>query len=1244
MCGVVLAAANASAAPDYFSRELESRRQRFEREGGKPQAVVPLLDVLELWELLPDRAPIVQFLDEAAASAKARPDVRARAAFLRSLAYDRQGHEAEAQKTRAALGMITRWWMVGPFDNEGKAGHAAVYPPERELATASAIDPKATFEGKDRPVAWRLLPEISTSGMVPLDAVLRPDSQVTAYLTVAVRSSRAQKIAVRAGSTGAIKVWVDGRLALDDDVYRPIRFDQDAGPAELAAGWNRVTVKLSSGESGGARLFLRLSQPNGAPLDGVELSTELARLAEAPRPKANPAAKPERAFAGAVAHLGRELQALAKKSPRDAQLLSDWGTYLRALTPEDPEQHHAEEVLADAARLAPSAAAFLRLAQAQADPNDQRKALDEGLLLKDQDPSDRAQLYARLGDLLSRARRERRAEAMWRAALTADSGYFPAAVALAEMTADRGVPARAAAELDVLAKAHPALKVLRAQASLAFRRGHRVEAEKLLARVLDGEHNDDDAITELFAAARGRGAVDAALGWLDRLERVRPDLLSVAADRADLLDGVGRVADAERALAAALDLAPDDAKLLERDGRLLHRLSRDAEALEKLRRALALHPQNPELRAYVAELEARGDSAHAKGQHADLAAAWATDVKALIARVRADKTPPPSGLPARVLYDQEVTRVHSNGLSETFQQRVIEILDSRGAREQGDFDIRFTPDTQSVELRAARVHRPDGEVIEAVSTEEQNVSEPWYGMYYDVRAQTIRFSALQPNDVIDVEYVIADVARRNMFADYFGDLHFFQEAEMPRVEQRYVLIAPKSRTLYFNTPRMAGLARTDETVGDEKIYKFTVAGAPKLESEPGMPGFSELAGYVHVSTYRTWEDVSVWYQGLIKSQLEPSSAITAAVKEATRGITDERAKIRAIYDLVVKKTRYVALEFGIHGYQPYRVAQIFARKFGDCKDKASLLVVMLKQAGIDATLVLARTRSGGDLDPEPASLAPFDHAIAYVPKYGLYLDGTAEFSGSDELPAQDQDIPVLQVSAGKLVRTPVLPAARNHVNTDWRVRLDASGAAAVDEQITIAGEAAHEWRSHYQSPGERLERYGRAWNGKHPGAKIAKLEMSVDDLEKPVEARAAIEVPHWARPQADAAGAQLVMPALGREADMLRSFARLSSRKHDLILGYPWAQQERVTVTLPAGFRARRLPEARTVEAPFGKFALAVEARAGEVVTTATLQIDRHRIAQADYAAFRKFCAEVDAAVAQELVVGGEAAAKAAVR
>jgi len=1192
-----------------FARDLRARQERFAHEGGRPQAVVPLFGVItDLWDVLDDRTPLIRFLDEAAASGKARADVRGRAAWLRSLLLDRSGQASEATKQRAELGLLTSFWVAGPFDNEGRTGHATVYAPEKQLV--GPIDTNARFDGKERPVGWRLMPAIAAQGMVSLDAMLRPDTNVTAYLTTMVYVPKATRAAVRVGSSGAIKVWVDGVLALARDVYRPVRIDQDAAPVELRAGWNRVTVKLSTLDAAWSA-FVRLSAPDGGPLVGLKTSTELSHFAES---------RPGRPAKFAVADLRRDLEAYAKAHPKDAQAWSDVGELHLHVAPDDPEKRLAAEAFTRAAKLAPSPELYRQLALAENDPNDKRRALEKGLSLSTVDRRLSAPLYEMLGELYHRARRERRAEELWLDGRAADPSYWPITIDLAELAAERGVPSRAAAMLAALEKEHATLKVLRAEATLAVRRGRRAEAQKLYERVADAEKDDTDALRELYSFARAEGATAQALAFVDRIARARPDVLQTALDRADVLEAVGKGAEAHEALKVALAVAPEEARLVERDGRLLHRLGRDDEALPLLRHALELKPQNPELRAYLLALQP-------KEQKGDLARAWAADVPALIKRAAASKA---AADPARVLFDSSVTRVHPNGLSETYEQRVVEILDERGAREEAQADIRYTPDTQSVEVRAARVYKRSGEVVEATSTAERDVSEPWYGLYYDVKAQIIEFDALEPGDVIDVEYVVSDTARRNMFADYFGDLHFLQE-DVPRLETRYVLIAPKGKTLYFNKPKLAKIEFAEEPHGDDTIYTFRAAGVPKVDTEPGMPGFTDVAAYVHVSTYKTWEDVASWYRGLVAEQLQSSPQIHDAVMDAVKGLTDERAKIRAVYDLVVRKTRYVGLEFGIHGYQPYRTTQVFARKFGDCKDKASLLVVMLREIGVESSLVLARTRRGGDLDPEPASLAPFDHAIVYVPRYDLFLDGTAEFSGADELPAQDQDIPVLIVSEGKLRRTPVLPAARNRVATEQHVALSASGAARVEEHVTVAGEVAHEWRAHYQSPAERPERYGKAWAGKHPGAHVESVDMPrLDDLERPVDVRASIEVPDWARPD----GGELVMPALGREADMLRSYARLSSRKHDLVLGFPWRQEDRVTVTVPAGLSVKRLPEARTVEAPFGRFTLTAQQKGADVEVVGALEVDRHRIAREDYAAFRRFCADVDAAIGQELVVG----------
>ena len=113
---MMLAAGTAWADP--FAAELAARRARFLKEGARPQAALALCGLLDLWDQLADRAPLVAFLDEAVAS-KAAPEVRARAGYLRSLVLERQGRSEEAGKRRAQLGLIDRFMVVGPFDTEG---------------------------------------------------------------------------------------------------------------------------------------------------------------------------------------------------------------------------------------------------------------------------------------------------------------------------------------------------------------------------------------------------------------------------------------------------------------------------------------------------------------------------------------------------------------------------------------------------------------------------------------------------------------------------------------------------------------------------------------------------------------------------------------------------------------------------------------------------------------------------------------------------------------------------------------------------------------------------------------------------------------------------------------------------------------------------------------------------------------------------------------------------------------------
>jgi transglutaminase-like putative cysteine protease len=531
--------------------------------------------------------------------------------------------------------------------------------------------------------------------------------------------------------------------------------------------------------------------------------------------------------------------------------------------------------------------------------------------------------------------------------------------------------------------------------------------------------------------------------------------------------------------------------------------------------------------------------------------------------------------------------------------------------------------------------------LEATDRSDEDLSEPWYGLYYDNRAEVVRFEGLRPGDVVEIQYLVDDVSSENQMADYFGDLQYVAET-IPKRRWDYTLIAPQSRPIHANVPRLPRLEQKTSIDGDDRVYRFAATDIAKVDAEPAMPGTAETAPYLHVSTYATWAEVAAWYWHLVEDQLTADDDVRRTARGLVTPSMSEEARVRAVYNFVVENTRYVGLEFGIHGYKPYKVTQVLARRFGDCKDKASLLLALLREVGVEADLVLVRTRRGGRLDPQPASLAVFDHAIVYVPKLDRYLDGTAEFAGLAELPTEDQGVMVLRVSphGGVLTETPVLPSGASRVERRWQVAVDAAGDAHIDESLSIRGAAAANWREHYQTPGQRSERYGRVWNGRFPGARLASVEMpAIGNRDAPVAVRSTVIVPRFGQPMSRRS---LELPVSGRDADFVRTYARLSSRRQDLVLAYPWQHDEELTYRLPAGWRildgGLGGEGGREVESAFGRFHLEVSADGDVVRVRSFLDVVRSRIAPDEYARFRAFLGEIDAALQAKLVVGpGEA-------
>ena len=485
----------------------------------------------------------------------------------------------------------------------------------------------------------------------------------------------------------------------------------------------------------------------------------------------------------------------------------------------------------------------------------------------------------------------------------------------------------------------------------------------------------------------------------------------------------------------------------------------------------------------------------------------------------------------------------------------------------------------------------------------------------------VHFPRLDPGDVVELLYRVEDIAPRNAFADYFGEVVYMQSTE-PIARSEYVLITPKSRAFYFNKPTVPNVTQKVEEKGDQKIFHFVAADVPPLEPEPMMPPLTEVLGHVHVSTYKSWDDMGRWYWGLVKDQFVADEEVRRRVQEITKGLTDEKDKVRAVYDFVVQKTRYVALEFGIHGFKPYRCAQIFARGFGDCKDKATLIVTMLKELGIPATIVILRTGLRGDFGTDVASLAPFDHAIAYVPSMDTYLDGTAEFTGSTELPSMDRGALAIQINEGKpkLVHLPNPDATQSVASKHIDATLANDGSAQIDWKIDVSGSSASAWRGRYHAKATQKQRVQEDLSSELAGVEISEVKANdLDDVEQKVSIKAKGKAPSLARKDGEAWTA-----AVGAREHLVRTYAAGSTRKRDIRIQALSTQENETVLKLPVGAKITSAPHAAEGKSPYGFYKVETETNGNTVRVKTTVAMTKSRISASEYPAFRSFCEQAD--------------------
>jgi Transglutaminase-like superfamily len=130
-----------------------------------------------------------------------------------------------------------------------------------------------------------------------------------------------------------------------------------------------------------------------------------------------------------------------------------------------------------------------------------------------------------------------------------------------------------------------------------------------------------------------------------------------------------------------------------------------------------------------------------------------------------------------------------------------------------------------------------------------------------------------------------------------------------------------------------------------------------------------------------WGRLSRAFSELVEPRAAVMPDVKAVAVELTTGKTTRWERIRALTDFVQKKIIYLELTLdkdSLAGCRPHPASDVLRDRLGDCKDKATLLVAMLRAVGEDGEVVLVHANAPLAIDPEwPTN--NFDHAIVGIP-------------------------------------------------------------------------------------------------------------------------------------------------------------------------------------------------------------------------------------------------------------------------
>ncbi|HUA58882.1 MAG TPA: DUF3857 domain-containing protein [Verrucomicrobiae bacterium] len=562
----------------------------------------------------------------------------------------------------------------------------------------------------------------------------------------------------------------------------------------------------------------------------------------------------------------------------------------------------------------------------------------------------------------------------------------------------------------------------------------------------------------------------------------------------------------------------------------------------------------------------------------------------------------------------------SDGRSQATLSARVRIQSPAGLQTFGVLTFPYRGENESIEVAYVRVRKADESIIATPESSVQDLPAEVARMaptYSDSREKQIPVKALGVGDTL--EYQIRVVTTKPDVPGEFWCVHSFTRSGVVNEETLRITV-PSDKYIKVSSP--GSIPDISEREG-LKVYSWTTSYHPqhKADGKTKLSFATPSRSDVQLTSFRSWADLGHWYASLQEPKVEVNDAIRAKAAELTAGIKTDSDKIRALYNFVSTKFRYISLSFGVGRFAPHSAAEVLANQYGDCKDKHTLLAALLKATGIQAWPVLIG--AGINLDPDLPSPAQFNHLITYIPSTDppTWLDTTPEVAPYGMLLAYlrgKQALLMPDDSEPRLVRTADSTPFPSSEVVSVKSKINAQGTLTGHFDILSRGDTEVVFRSlfHSTAPAQWTELAQNLSAGLGYGGVVSRVDVSnPGDLETAFQ----YSYQYERKDYSEWADGRITppLPVIG-----LSRYDEEEAPAGPTELGTEGSFVYHATIELPPGFKAALPSRAHYAEGPL-EYTASYALDSGVISADRSLTLKRHLIEASEWGAYQQFVKEV---------------------